>query len=294
MLKKMIDLTVIERKQKWRSQHSKVHNISWNICLHRFAVLSFLKIQKLLWYNILYLCAGNFKRSPGYSPSLKDNYHEKEYPRKERHSPSSKDNYGEREYPRKERHSPSSKDNYGEREYPRKERRSPSLKDNYQEREYPRKERRSPSSKDSYQEREYPRKERRQLFTKEKSSEQYSHSENDSSTEDDVKDPRLMQYEKWYNIDFDTFNCVFKFCTVCIRLYDIRKYKESQRTPNFLTWKTKEEIRILYKEDPENWNLERLASKYPVSKASVKVKLNNFILLFSLILMRLLQFIFYI
>jgi Neugrin len=42
-----------------------------------------------------------------------------------------------------------------------------------------------------------------------------------------------------------------------------------------LTWKTKEEIRILYKEDPENWNIERLASKYPVSKASLKVQLNN-------------------
>jgi Neugrin len=66
-----------------------------------------------------------------------------------------------------------------------------------------------------------------------------------------------------------------EFYTVCIRLYDIRKYKESQRTPNFLTWKTKEEIRILYKEDPENWNIERLASKYPVSKASLKVQLNN-------------------
>jgi hypothetical protein len=62
----------------------------------------------------------------------------------------------------------------------------------------------SPNLKDSYQERAYPRKERRQLFTKEKSSKQYSQSDNTSqsdnntSTEDNVKDPRLMQYEKWY------------------------------------------------------------------------------------------------
>lgn len=82
-------------------------------------------------------------------------------------------------------------------------------------------------------------------------------------------------------------NCIFVCCvfkkkkkSACVRLYDVRKHKESQRTPNFLTWKTKEEIRILYKEDPENWNIDRLASKYPVSKASVKVEDNN---LFSIL-----------
>ncbi|XP_059487757.1 putative neugrin-like protein DDB_G0288135 [Neocloeon triangulifer] len=71
----------------------------------------------------------------------------------------------------------------------------------------------------------------------------------------DIHDPRQVSYMRW--------------------LENIRKFKETQRTPNFLKWETKEKIRSLHNENPEEWNLEKLASNYPISTASLKQLLKN-------------------
>jgi len=58
------------------------------------------------------------------------------------------------------------------------------------------------------------------------------------------------------------------------RLAKIKKYRASQRTPNFLTWEKKEEIRELHRDDSGYWTFERLAAKYPISKMALSVNIH--------------------
>lgn len=50
-----------------------------------------------------------------------------------------------------------------------------------------------------------------------------------------------------------------------------RKYFKPHRTPNFLTWSEKEQIRFLSSSDPGTWTPEKLALSFPATVDVIKV-----------------------
>ncbi|CAB3370560.1 Hypothetical predicted protein [Cloeon dipterum] len=55
----------------------------------------------------------------------------------------------------------------------------------------------------------------------------------------------------------------------------VAKYRASQRTPNFLTWETKERIKMLHASNPTEWTFDRLSANFPVSVVAVKQIVKN-------------------
>ncbi|XP_065349382.1 uncharacterized protein LOC135945552 [Cloeon dipterum] len=55
----------------------------------------------------------------------------------------------------------------------------------------------------------------------------------------------------------------------------VAKYRASQRTPNFLTWETKERIKMLHASNPIEWTFDRLSANFPVSVVAVKQIVKN-------------------
>lgn len=76
--------------------------------------------------------------------------------------------------------------------------------------------------------------------------------------------------------------CIFLFISKYIReektksFYNIeRKYFKTEKLPNMLTYIEKHQIKHLNKEDPEFWNINKLAESFPATPDIIKVRKNN-------------------
>lgn len=57
-----------------------------------------------------------------------------------------------------------------------------------------------------------------------------------------------------------------------LKYYIVRERYFKEKFPNFLTWHDKEQIRHLYRTNPQEWTIERLAEGFPASPEVIQVR----------------------